>query len=307
MMEVWVDTDMGADDVFALLLLAREVRIAGVSLCFGVSTLNQARRNASGALAAFGWKFPVYAGAGEAVLGGTETAARILGPTGIQSRGRALPETTDNVREGAFGAMSGWLSDRSDARILALAPLTNLAILALARPDLLSRIRQITWMGGGITRGNHTPHAEFNAFADPEALALLLARGAPVRMIDLDACRQVKISETALAALDVRGSSESDRYAGLLADLLGGYLDVALARGRSTMSLYDPVAAAALVRPDLFEFGPARVDVDLCGAETRGRTIVETESAGSANAEIVRSLDAEAVKRLCLAGLDAAK
>ena len=306
-MEVWADTDMGADDLFALHLLAREARIEGVSLCFGVSTLGQVRRNASGALAAFGWTFPVYAGAGQAVLGGTETAARILGPTGMRSRGRRLPESPDIVRGGAFCAMARWLAHRSDARILALGPLTNLALLALARPELLPRIRQITWMGGGIASGNHTPHAEFNAFADPEALAVLLARGAPVRMIDLDVCRQVRITESDVAAMDTRVRAESGDGAGLLADLLGGYLDIGLERGRTSMNLYDPVAAAALVRPDLFEFSPARIDVDLSKAETRGRTIVDTVSPGGVNAEIVRSLDTEAVKHLCLAALDAAR
>ena len=305
-MEVWADTDMGADDLFALHLLAREERIDGVSLCFGVSTLGQVRQNASGALAAFGWKFPIYAGAGQAILGGTETAARIVGPAGMRSRGRVLPETPDIVREGALCAMAGWLADRSDARILALGPLTNLAILALARPELQSRIGQITWMGGAISRGNHTPHAEFNAFADPEALALLLARGVPVQMIDLDACRQVNLTEADVAAMNTRASAVGGECGELLADLLGGYLDIALERGRGSMSLYDPVAAAALVRPDLFEFVPAGIDVDPSGTRTRGRTLVETASAVGANAEIVRSLDAAAVKRLCLAALDAA-
>jgi purine nucleosidase len=148
-------------------------------------------------------------------------------------------------------------------------------------------------MGGGVTAGNHTASAEFNAFADPEALAILFARGAPIRMIDLDACRRVQIAP---ADVDALGP-------GLIADLLGGYLDIALERGRPSMALYDPVAAAAWLRPDLFRFRSVRLDAELGGLHARGRTVVETRRPETHNAEIAEDLDAEAVKRLCLSAL----
>ncbi|MEO0679353.1 MAG: nucleoside hydrolase [Pseudomonadota bacterium] len=292
-MGIWVDTDMSGDDVFALHLLVRHAQVDGISLGFGVVPLPQVRANAAGACAAFGWSAPLHAGADRAVLGGLETAERILGPTGIRSRGGMLPAAEDRARSDALRALAAWLEGREAAEILALGPLTNLAVLALARPDLLPRIARITWMGGGVTSGNHTASAEFNAFADPEALAIVLSRGAPIRMIDLDACRRVQIDETDVAALGP----------GLLADLLGGYLDIALERGRPSMALYDPVAAAAHLRPDLFRFRSVRLDAELGGLHARGRTIVETRHAETHNAEIAEDLDAEAVKRLCLSAL----
>lgn len=295
-MQVWVDTDMSADDLFALHLVLREADLAGVSLSFGVVPLPRVRRNAAGAMAAFGWDFPLYAGADRAVLGGAETAERILGPTGIRSRGAVLPEASDRAAEGAVSALASWLERRENAQILALGPLTNLAVLVLARPDLAPRIGRVTWMGGGVTSGNHTASAEFNALADPEALAILLARGVRLRMIDLDACRKVQIEEADVAALAARG-------AGLLSDLLGGYLDIALERGRPAMALYDPVAAAALLRPGLFTFAPVRLEAELGGLHTRGRTVVETRHPETHNAEIAAELDAPAVKRLCLDAL----
>jgi purine nucleosidase len=133
-----------------------------------------------------------------------------------------------------------------------------------------------------------------------EALAVLLARGVPLRMIDLDACRRVQITEADVEA--VRGGQHPQ--AALLADLLGGYLDIALERGRASMALYDPVATAALLRPDLFTFRPVRLDMELSGRHTRGRTVVETRVVpDSANAAIADDLDAAAVKVLCLAAL----
>ncbi|SFH66612.1 nucleoside hydrolase [Albimonas pacifica] len=298
-MGVWIDTDMSVDDVFAILLLQGRVEIDGLSLGFGVAPLPRARLNAAGAASAFGWSFAMTQGADRAVLGGQEHATRILGETGIRSRGKTLPEVEAPPLPPALPALSAWLEAQEQATILALGPLTNLAALALARPDLLPRIERIVWMGGGVTSGNHTASAEYNAIADPEALAILIARGVPIRMIDLDACRRVQIAEEDVTALRAAPGPN----AGLLADLLGGYLDIALERGRPTMALYDPIAAAAVLRPDLFRFRSVRLDAELGGLHTRGRTVVETRHPDTHNAEIAEDLDAPAVKALCLAAL----
>lgn len=293
-MGIWIDTDMGGDDIFAILLAARTREIDGVSLSFGNAPLAQVRANAAGAAQAFDWSMPIFSGAECAILGTVTTAQNVLGPTGIPTRGQSLPAAAADFTP-ALAALSSWLEAETEAEILALGPLTNLAILALARPDLLTRIRRVTWMGGAIGRGNHTASAEFNAVADPEALAILLARNLPLTMVDLDACRRVEITEADHAAL---GSSV------LLRDLFGGYLDIALRRGRPAMALYDPVAAACLTAPDLFTTAPAEVTIELAGSHCRGRTIVDQRAPERANARVVSDLDAGAVKALCLSALE---
>lgn len=291
-MAIWVDTDMGVDDLFAVLLALEHRSIDGMSLSFGNAPLTRVIVNAAGAKDRFGWSMPVFAGADRAVLGGIETAQRVLGDTGMPSRGARLPDVVGAFPP-AMPALIDWLEGAKDAEILALGPLTNLAVLALARPDLIGNIGCVTWMGGGITRGNHTASAEFNAIADPEALAILLARAVPLRMIDLDACRRVEIDETDVATINDP----------LLRDLFGGYLDIALSRGRPAMALYDPVAAAVMVRPELFTFTPARIDVELAGTLTRGRTVVDQRDPAAANAEVVTEMRADAVRDLCLSVL----
>jgi len=291
-MGVWIDTDMGVDDLFAVLLVLQHRKVDGLSLSFGNAPLDQVVKNIAGAVAQFDWDMPIYAGADRALLGAVETAQRILGNSGMPSRGTRLPDAIAAYPP-TLTAFIDWLEGQKAAEILALGPLTNLATLALARPDLLPRIARLTWMGGGITRGNHTASAEFNALADPESLAVLLSRSVPLTMVDLDACRRVEITEP-----DVQSLTDP-----LLKDLLGGYLDIALTRGRPTMALYDPVAAAALVKPALFDFAPAQITVELAGQHTRGRTIVDQRAPQAANAMIVQNLDAAAVKTLCLSAL----
>jgi purine nucleosidase len=160
----------------------------------------------------------------------------------------------------------------------------------------MTKIRQITWMGGSVTKGNHTVSAEFNAFADPEALAIVLASNVLFQMVDLDLCRQVLISPDDLEELRSVKSEKSR----LLADLFGGYIEIAVSRGRPAMAMYDPVASAALVEPDAIAFSPARIKVELGGTLSRGRTIVTLNEAEGISTRIGTDIDAERVRKAIL-------
>ena len=166
-MGVWIDTDMGFDDIAAILVVARGGEpIDGVSLVFGNSGFPRVRQNAASAAVAFGWTFPIHNGRSLPVLGRLETAENILSEAGMLTAGRSLAPAPLLPESDAFTALCQWL-ETADAprRILALGPLTNIAALALARPDLARKIGDVIWMGGGVTAGNHTASAEFNAYA----------------------------------------------------------------------------------------------------------------------------------------------
>ena len=302
-MGLWVDTDLGFDDLWALMLLAEAgVEIDSVSLVFGCATLGAVSANARAAWHAFGWDWPVHAGRERAILGGLETATRILGPTGILTTGLAMPAVAEAdhavERPTAFDALTTWLECAPEPRrILALGPLSNVAAVLVARPRLAPHIAEIVWMGGARGRGNHTAVAEFNAVADPEALAVTLAHGVPLTMIDLDACRRVTVGPEAIRPIRKAGG----RHAALLADLLAGYVGIATSRGRDAMAVYDPLAALAIARPALFAFAPATVDVALGDGPERGRTVVRKD--GQATGRIVADLDADALSEACLGAL----
>ena len=302
-MGIWIDTDMGFDDIAAIMvILSSGTAIDGASLVFGNATLQQVCRNASGAVEAFGWRFPIHLGRELPVLGMLETAESILGETGIPTVGKALPDGTEQTFPDAFTALCHWLADGTgDKRILALGPLTNIAALCLARPDLAARITDLTWMGGGVTSGNHTASAEFNSFADPEALAIVLAHHLPLRMVDLDVCRKVTASLSDVGPIRyARGKNAT-----LIADMLEGFVGIATSRGRHAMALYDPVAAAAFVDVGSVAWKRARIDVELHGSHTRGRTVVEPRMGRPApfNAYFAETIDVERARTLILNAL----
>lgn len=302
-MGIWIDTDMGFDDIAAIMVvMSAGTAIDGASLVFGNAPLRQVCRNASGAVDAFGWRFPIHRGRELPVLTALETAETILGQTGIPTVGKSLPDSAESTFSDAFPALCDWLSDGvADKRILALGPLTNIAALCLARPDLAARITYLTWMGGGVTNGNHTASAEFNTYADPEALAIVLAHHLPLRMVDLDICRKVTASLSDVGPIRyARGTN-----AALIADMLEGFVGIATSRGRHAMALYDPVAAVAFVDQDCVGWKHARIDVELHGALTRGRTVVETRNGRPAafNAYFAETIDVERARALILNAL----
>ncbi|WMS43019.1 nucleoside hydrolase [Acuticoccus sp. MNP-M23] len=301
-MDLWIDTDAGFDDLLALLIVAHTgTPVDGISLVFGNSTIDHVAENAASAVAAFGLGAPVYIGRAASVLGTAETAQRVLGDSGILSSGPPLPPGPHPTGD-AFSALCDWLSGPGPHTVLALGPLTNIAALALARPDLAARITSLVWMGGGVTAGNHTASAEFNAFADPEAVAIVLGHRLPLKMVDLDLCRQVTATPADVAPVLGAGGPNAEALAGMF----GAFIDIAISRGRHEMALYDAAAAIAVVRPDLVTFTPAHIAMELAGTHTRGRTVVDRRTPANANAEVATAIDAPAARALVLAALEAA-
>ncbi|MDB6453529.1 nucleoside hydrolase [Falsirhodobacter sp. 20TX0035] len=294
MRDLWLDTDMGFDDLAAWCMLAD--RVAGVSVVAGNVTLDQAVRNACAARATFGWAVPVHAGARAPLAGALVTADYVLGQDGMPGTGRKLPATTDAPDSSdAVAALSAWIG-AGGVEVIALGPLTNIALLVQARPDLAARIR-VTWMGGTASGGNHSAAAEFNAAIDPEAVDVVLTARVDLAMVGLDCCRQVSVTMDDVAAIRVVATERGQ----LLADLLEGY--VGIAEGRP-MALYDPVAAAVLIDPSVVEFRAGRVDMELAGQHTRGMTVVEWRPhRASPNARVAVRADAERVRTLFLNGL----
>ena len=292
-MALWVDTDFGFDDLWALLILRqRGIAIDGLSLVAGNAPLDQVCRNAFGAARVFGFDWPISVGAAQPIMRPPETAEKILGPHGIQSRGAHLPQgATPANTSPALAALTAKLATGQLQDILALGPLTNLALLFSRHPDLAQNIGRITWMGGSQGRGNQSQYAEFNALADPEALAILIDHNAPLRVVDLETCRKVTFSDLPPIQTDTsRGK--------LLSDLLGGYLDIALTSGRTAMAIYDPVAALAIFGLANFIFRPAHLAVTTEPSPEYGRTCIDFDA--HANIEIATDIDAQVARNLCL-------
>ena len=290
---VWIDTDMGFDDLAAVLTVAAQAdwRIAGMSLVAGNAPLSVVIDNAGRAAECFDWTFPIHSGCDRPLACALVTAQDILGDDALRSAGRSLPLTRRTLASNdAVTALGHYLDQcTAPATILALGPFTNVATLLQRRPALAPRIADLVWMGGSAGPGNHTATAEFNAAVDPESVQQVLDHGVPLRMVGLDACRQVRVSAADARSLRAIGTARAE----MLADLLLGYVQIASPDCSRPMALYDPSAAAALVAPATMEFRPAHLVMELQGTHTRGMTVVEwrVPRRAKANAMVASTAD----------------
>ena len=260
---VVIDTDPGVDDFLALLLALRsaELRVEALTTVGGNCPLRLATRNALRVLEYAGREeVPVYAGAARPARGSFRYAPYFHGPSGLTSR---MPRPRTAPASGpAVDALARLLASRGAGPItvIALGPLTNIARLVQDKPALARKIGQLVIMGGAVeSRGNVSQYAEFNIWNDPEAAAVVLRSGLPVRLIGLDVCNLVRLRPG-----DVRQAAPVVRR------MMENWF--ALRPQGDRFSMCDPLAVAAVIAPHLFLFKSMSLHVVKDGAQ-RGRTV----------------------------------
>lgn len=284
MVPVVLDCDPGHDDVFAILLAAAHpaIDLRAITTVAGNGPLAKVTSNALRVCALAGIDVPVAAGLSQP---GTGNAAAVHGVSALD--GADLPEPADLLADVDAVTLTERLLDDGPLTIVATGPLTNVAALLRRRPDLRPRV---VFMGGSCGRGNWTPLAEFNIWADPEAADVVLSGGLDVTMCGLD------VTHHALATPDVveRLRAMRTTVAGTAADLLrffaSTYDEVF---GMPDPPVHDPVAVAAVAEPGLLRIVDAPVAVELAGTHTRGATVVDLHGVTGkpANARVALDLD----------------
>src|SRR5947208_10347284 len=142
--------------------------------------------------------------------------------------------------------------------LVATGPLTNVAQALERHPDVRDRVEAIVWMGGAIGAGNVTPAAEFNAFVDPEAAAIVFAAGIPMTMVGLDVTHMALFSPAHCERL--RPTGRAGRFVAELADFL---LPIYERRyGIAGSPIHDAMAVAHVVDPTLLTTRHVNVELE---------------------------------------------
>ncbi|GHD23977.1 nucleoside hydrolase [Nocardiopsis kunsanensis] len=304
-MRVFVDCDPGIDDAVALAYLAArpEVEIAGIGAVFGNNAVEVTADNALRLLELYGRPdVPVAVGASRPLVQEPRLAPHVHGANGLGDV--ELPEPARKpVAESAPELLVRLARENPGGLdVLAVGPLTNLAVALGLEPKLPSLVRKLVVMGGAVSvPGNVGPHAEANIVNDPESAETVLGAGFDLDLIALDVTMETVASPEWLAEL-AGTPGEKARLTSAFLDFYAGFYSKLF--GVRQCAMHDPLAAAVLVDPHLvtgaFE-APLRVETT--GTLTRGMTVADRRPQPSRDdrrpARIVTSVaEAEFLRRM---------
>ncbi|MEV0378647.1 nucleoside hydrolase [Nonomuraea sp. NPDC050643] len=285
MNKVLIDCDPGIDDALALALAAGSLDVVGVTTVGGNVDLSLTTANAL-ALREFLdlGDVPVTPGSAGALLRQTVRAAHVHGTSGLGDVVLPAPERGPSPGHAVDYIVETLKAHPGEITLVAVGPLTNVALAVRREPRVVEWARDLVIMGGSYTRGNHNPAAEFNMLADPEAAAIVFEAGWTVTMLGLDVTLRAVVTSEVL---------ERMRGLGRLSDLLvpaARFYGVVSAEGGP--AIHDACAVAYVLDPSLFTCVPAVVNVETAGQFTRGMTVTDFKVGDRrANASVATSVD----------------
>jgi purine nucleosidase len=308
MIPVVMDVDTGIDDAIALLLAVRSpvIDLVGVGTVLGNVDVTTATRNTLRVLEVAGADVPVATGSDRHLLEPDRDARWVHGDDGLGETSQPEP-TRAPADEHAVDQLLRLSHEHAGALVvIAVGPLTNLALALRRDPTLADRLARIVVMGGSAQAGgNRGPWAEANIASDPEAAAVVFGAEAPRTMIGLDVTSQLTLDDDDVARL----AAAPDPVAAFAARILPFYIDFyAGIHGARRCAVHDALAVAAVIEPTLLTTRRLPVTVETAGTHTRGMTVVDVRPRPADDVpvtEVALEVDAAAARALLLAALRA--
>lgn len=291
---VILDCDPGHDDAIALILAlaSPELKVLAVTTSAGNQTPDKTLNNALRILTLLGRDdIPVAAGAPKPLARELIIAENVHGESGLD--GPKLPDPAfAPVAMTALELMAKCLRESPEpVTLVPTGPLTNIALLLAAHPELKAKIARIVLMGGAAGPGNWTPAAEFNIYVDPQAADMVFKSGLPITMCGLDVTHEAQVMDEDIARVRAITNPVAQCVAGLLDFFMIYHRDPKW--GFAGAPLHDPCTIAWLLAPALFHGVECRVDIETGGTHTSGMTVVDRYglTGKAANALVLLGLD----------------
>ena len=306
MIRLVIDTDPGVDDAHAMMAAAvhPNARIEAVTTVKGNVSLAHTTANACTILDMMGVDAPIYAGCAQALVTESDGAEGFHGADGLGDS--AYPPSPRRVEaEHAVHALVRLANAEPGAlTLVAIGPLTNVAMALRLDPELPKKYRQLVVMGGAIrSLGNTTLTAEFNFYADPEAAAVVCRDWHGLTLVSWETTVEHPFSETQIKALLAMETPRGEFFRRISHKAVA-YLERIL--GYPTMLEPDLLAMAVALEPEIVRKQETRyLEVELSGALTRGQTCVDWYgvSGKQPNVALTLALDTDRVWELMRAAL----
>ena len=270
---VLIDTDPGVDDAvaIALALASPEFDVVGVVAVAGNVPLEKTALNARRVLElARRLDVPVAAGCAVPLSEPIAEDSVVHGHDGLGDLAWDEPVVTLDPRHGV--EMIADLIHEGPLTIVAIGPLTNLAVLLQRYPGIDEEVEHVVIMGGASFEGNVTPAAEFNIWADPEAARVVFAAAWRITLMPLDLTHQAYLTDDDLAYFASLGTEMGRRLAAML-EPYAQFHDRWY--GNRDVIMHDAMAVYELIDELAIDKRGVRVAVETGGVHSRGATFID--------------------------------
>ena len=305
---VIIDTDTAGDDTIAILTALHYFQVEGIMMTGGNVQFDQQVENAlyTVQVTGHGGKVPVYKGCEGPIMGlGQKEHRTVEDVHGKDGMGDSFFEKAIQTPE--VGHAVDFLIERvhqnpGEIHLLAIAPLTNIAIALKKDPTIASKIPHVYIMGGtNNALGNITPSAEYNFYVDPEAAKIVLHSGIPITMVGWEMCTQYSIMDDQdHAEIEALGTKGAQFFKDVNKVVMR--FNKTVHRLNGTTHPDTLLAAVAADESIMTKSNLYHVDVETVGELTRGYSLVDINNRleRTRNVRVCEAIDRDAFKEMLL-------
>ncbi len=289
MERVIMDVDTGLDDAVALFLAAgmKKLHIEALIATNGNVGLQRTVENTLNIAETALLTCPVYKGASKPLVREQVMAGNFHGESGLDGPTFPPRQRQEIREESGIDAMIKLLhAHPGEISIISVGPLTDLALAMQQDREVAALAKQIVIMGGSFSKGNVTPEAEFNIYADPEAAQVVFSSGANLVLFPLDCTRQVTLSPGRLEGYHTIKTRSAEVFSACMDTYQANYER----QKQGWPQIHDPLCVAYLVDPSKVMTEYKRVRVVTEQGSSYGKTIKE-ETQENDGVTIATSID----------------
>ena len=291
-----IDCDTGTDDAIAIVATLGNqgdaVEVVGISSVNGNVQEHYTSENNLRLTEYLGYSQPVSRGASKPLFPRGNYYNDTHGSNGLF--GMELPEckTSHFTSLHAPEFILELSRKYENLEILAIGPLTNLAIAFCLYPSIKERIKHIWIMGGAINGGNVSDDAEFNIWVDPYAADTVIHAGVPLSFVGLDVTERAILTREDCEEIKAQAKPASLFTAEILEKMFKRHIE-----GGEDAMMHDALASAAIFCPECLEFKKAHIAIDVTKSAKSGKTIYSFSSEEEGTVEVATDLKLDLFKK----------